>query len=130
MGLAFITAVWGRVWCGWACPQTVFIDAVYRKIETLIEGNPMDRRRLDNAPWSLNKAFKRFSKWFCYLVVSLIITHSFVAYFVGSQELAEMISSPPQENWVSFLFVLLTITLTLRDSGRTARSNNVILLLI
>ena len=70
MGLAFVTAIWGRVWCGWACPQTVFIDAVYRKIESIIEGNPVERRRLDKAPWSLNKIIKRALKWFFYLAAS------------------------------------------------------------
>src|SRR5437868_3809464 len=52
IGLAFVTSVWGRVWCGWACPQTVFIDAVFRKIERWVQGGYIQRRQLKAAPLS------------------------------------------------------------------------------
>ena len=108
MSLIYVTAIWGRVWCGWACPQTVFIDAIYRKIENLIDGNPIERRRLDAAPLSLKKVGKRLLKWGLFLLISLSITHSFLAYFVGAENLAQMVTSSPSENWVSFLITWVT----------------------
>lgn len=114
-GLFFVTAVWGRIWCGWACPQTVFVDGVFRRIERWIEGSHLERRKLDQSPWSVKKIFKRVSKWTLFIVASLIITHSFLAYFVGTDRLALMVRSSPFENWGSFLFILGTTSLVLFD---------------
>ncbi len=114
-GLFFATAVWGRVWCGWACPQTVFIDGVFRKIERWIEGPALERRRLDAAPLNLKKLLKKAAKWMLYLVATLIVTHSFLAYFVGTEHLAKMIQRSPSENWGSFLFMLISSAVILFD---------------
>jgi cytochrome c oxidase accessory protein FixG len=115
--IGFITAVWGRVWCGWACPQTVFIEGIFRKIENFIEGNHRERKALDDGPWNEKKVFLKVSKYLAFLFVSLIITHSFLAYFVGSEELLKMITSPPLENWTSFLVILFTTGIILLDFG-------------
>lgn len=114
-GLFFVTAIWGRVWCGWACPQTVFIDGVFRRIERWIEGPALNRRRLADAPWTLDKITKRTAKWALFTLASLTITHSFLAYFVGTERLARMVSSPPIENWGSFLFMLIATAIILFD---------------
>ncbi len=55
LGLLFITSVWGRVWCGWACPQTIGIDGIFRRIETLVEGNYIARKKLQAAPFDKEK---------------------------------------------------------------------------
>lgn len=112
-GLFLVTAIWGRVWCGWACPQTVFIDAAFRRIERWIDGPPIVRRKLDQSPWDLVKIRKRAAKWLLYTAISLLITHSFLAYFVGGRELLAMVTAPPQENWTNFLFILFTTALIL-----------------
>ena len=106
LGLAYVTAIWGRVWCGWACPQTVFIEHVYRKIEQLIEGNHIARRALRDQALNLNKTAKLFAKWFLYVAVSSLIAHSLAAYFVGRDELLNMISAGPAQN--STYFILIT----------------------
>jgi cytochrome c oxidase accessory protein FixG len=116
-GLFFVTAIWGRIWCGWACPQTVFIEGVFRKIERWIEGTHLERKKLNTAPWNLDKIKKRLAKWSLFLVCSLIITHSFLAYFVGTGPLAEMVTKSPFENWSSFLFILITSGIILFDFG-------------
>lgn len=116
-GLFLVTAVWGRVWCGWACPQTVFIEMVYRKIETWIEGNAGERRILDKQPWNSKKLVKKSFKWAAFVAVSLILTHSFLAYFVGTDRLAQMIQHPPTENWTSFLFIAFSTAIILFDFG-------------
>lgn len=116
-GLFFATAMWGRVWCGWACPQTVFIDGVYRRIERWIEGGALERRRLDRAPWSLNKAWKRTLKWSAFTAVSLVVAHSFLAYFVGVEELAVMIRHSPFEHPSTFVFMAVMTLVLLFDFG-------------
>ncbi|MBY0384776.1 cytochrome c oxidase accessory protein CcoG, partial [bacterium] len=117
IGLAFVTSVWGRVWCGWACPQTVFIDTIYRRIEKWIEGNHLERRKLAKQDLSFKKLCKKFIKWFLFFVVSALIAHSFLAYFVGARDLLEMMGSSPFENWDYFLLVFAMTGLVLFDFG-------------
>lgn len=113
--LFFATAVFGRVWCGWACPQTVFIDGVFRRIERWIEGSALERRQLDKSALSVQKVLKRSAKWILYLIATLVLTHSFLAYFVGTDQLAQMIARPPAENWGSFLFMIISTAVILFD---------------
>ena len=114
-GLFFATAIFGRIWCGWACPQTVFIDGVFRRIERWIEGPALERRKLDKAPLTVLKAAKKTLKWILYVAATLVLTHSFLAYFVGTDQLAEMIRKPPSENWASFLFMFVSSGVILFD---------------
>lgn len=115
--LGFVTAQWGRLWCGWACPQTVFTDFLFRRIEKWIEGGPRERKALDDSPLTQEKLFKKSLKWGSFLLVSLLFTHSFLAYFVGSRELLQMLTSSPLQNWPSFLLILGTTTIVLFDFG-------------
>lgn len=113
--LAFVTSVWGRIWCGWACPQTVFIDGVYRRIEKLVEGTYIERRKLRDAPMSFQK-FRIYSlKWFLFVVVSGLIAHSFMAYFIGATNLLEMMQHSPSENLTYFVLVFSFTALILFD---------------
>lgn len=115
--LLFLTSVFGRVWCGWACPQTVFIDHVYRRLEALAEGDAHHRRKLDKMAWGAEKIGRRSFKWLLYLAASLIIAHSFLAYFVGVDELADMMRRSPVEHPMSFGVMLFATGLTLFDFG-------------
>lgn len=117
IGLALVTALWGRVWCGWACPQTVFIDAVYRRIEILIEGNYRVRRQMAEAPMDAKIFTKKIIKWFLFFVVSSLIAHSFVAYFVGARELIGMMQKSPEENTTYFILISSMTLLILFDFG-------------
>lgn len=105
--LFFLTALLGRVWCGWACPQTVFLEHVYRRIERMIEGDALARRQLDDAPLTALKAAKRVTKHALYAVTSLVITHLFLAYFVSIPEVWQMMTAAPAEHWAAFLFVFI-----------------------
>jgi len=116
-GLALVTAIWGRVWCGWACPQTVFIDGLFRRIESLIEGNHLARRQRDLGPLTINKFFRKSIKWILFFLVSTVIAHSFSAYFIGAKQLAQMSLRSPQENWTSFLIVFSLTLLVLFNFG-------------
>lgn len=116
-GLAFVTAIWGRVWCGHACPQTVFTEYVYRRIERWIEGPARDRKALDDGPMTLRKFRIKLFKWSAFLAVTLVITHSFLAYFVGTESLFHMIRSNPAENPTAFIFMLAATAIILLDFG-------------
>lgn len=116
-GLFLVTAIWGRVWCGWACPQTVFIESVFRRIEKWIDGSAAERRALDLAPLNLRKVAKRALKWTLFTLAAGVITHSFLAYFVGTDRITEMVLRPPSENWSSFLFIVFSTAIILFDFG-------------
>lgn len=105
--LFFVTSLLGRVWCGWACPQTVFLDHVYRRIERWIEGDAVKRRALHNAPLSATKIFKRTLKHTLYIFVSAVITHLFLAYFVSLPEVWSMVRAAPTEHWGAFGFIVV-----------------------
>lgn len=103
--LFLVTALLGRIWCGWACPQTVFLDHVYRRIERWIEGDAVKRRALDAAPFTPLKITRRIVKHAAYIVVSAAIMHLFLAYFVSLPEVWSMMSHAPFDHWTAFVFM-------------------------
>jgi cytochrome c oxidase accessory protein FixG len=103
--LFFLTALLGRVWCGWACPHTVFLDHVYRRIERLIEGDALRRRALAAAPLSVGKILKIGLKHTLYVLLSAVITHLLLAYFVSVPEVWLMIRAAPTEHGSAFGFI-------------------------
>ena len=105
--LFFLTALFGRLWCGWACPHTVFLDHVYRRIERWLEGDAVARRALHLAPMSAGKFLRRVVKHGLYILVSLAITHLFLAYFVSLPELWTYMQVAPGDHWAAFLFVFI-----------------------
>ncbi len=105
-GLFFITAALGRIWCGWACPQTVFLDHVYRRVERWIDGDPIHRRALAAAPWGAGKVGRRVLKHATFVVVSAVIAHLFLSYFVSLPEVWRMILTAPGQHWGAFLFMV------------------------
>ena len=117
LGVVLFTALLGRVWCGWACPQTVYMEFVYRPIERWIEGKEHVRRRRDAGPWTFDKAWRKGAKHTIYLVLSLGLAHTFVAYFVGWERLVVWMQAPPAEHWGYFVMMALTTGLVLFDFG-------------
>lgn len=105
LGLAYVTAIWGRVWCGWACPQTVFIDGFYRRIEKWTEGSFLKRRELLRKGASFERIWRSSLKWLLFILFSSILAHSFAAYFAGASTLVEWIQRPPKENIEYFTFI-------------------------
>ncbi|RKX34568.1 MAG: cytochrome c oxidase accessory protein CcoG [Verrucomicrobia bacterium] len=109
-GLFYATALLGRVWCGWACPQTVLLEHVYRRIERFLEGDAQKQRRLDREPWDRNKLLRRGTKHFLFVLVSLAITHLFLAYFISIPEVWRIMTQTPGQNWGIFVFVVIATT--------------------
>lgn len=115
--VAFITSLFGRVWCGWACPQTVFIQSLFLKIETWIEGSARERRALEKAPLSFKKIFKKILKWFLFSLISLHVAHTFVGYFVGPRELFLITLQSPLNHLGLFTATILLFSIFLLDFG-------------
>ncbi len=115
--IGIITSIIGRVWCGWACPQTVFTENVYRWIERWIEGDHVARKQLDDGPWNEKKFFKKTLKWIVFILLSMVIGHSFLAYFVGTEALAHMVRHSPYENPGSFGVMAFVTALVAFDFG-------------
>jgi cytochrome c oxidase accessory protein FixG len=109
--LFFVTALFGRLWCGWACPQTIFLEHVYRRIELWIEGDAATRRRLDAGEWTAEKTWKRGAKHVASILVSLVIAHVLLAYFVSIPEVLRMVTHSPGEHWGVFLFIVVATTM-------------------
>ncbi|HEY8994193.1 MAG TPA: cytochrome c oxidase accessory protein CcoG [Lacunisphaera sp.] len=106
--LFFLTALFGRLWCGWACPQTVYLEHVYRVIERWIDGDAPARRALTAAPLTAAKAGRRVAKHTLYFLASLLITHLFLSYFVSLPEVWAMMHDAPGEHWAAFVFVFVS----------------------
>lgn len=111
------TALLGRVWCGWGCPQTVYLEYVYRPIERLIEGAEHVRARRNAGPWTFDRFWRTALRFVVYLVVSLVLAHIFLAYFVGWSDLSSWLLRSPLEHWASFLVMAGTTGLILFDFG-------------
>jgi cytochrome c oxidase accessory protein FixG len=105
--VVLFTVIFGRVWCGWTCPQTIFMEMVFRRIETWIEGNPKKRKKLDEMPWNAQKIFKKTLKHSVFFLVSFFIANIFLAYIIGSDELISIITDPPHEHVVGLISILV-----------------------
>ena len=95
LSLIIVSAMWGRIWCGWACPQTVFLDGVFRRVERWIEGDRVQRMRLAAAPWTPSKIARKGLLHSIYLLASAWISLGFLSYFVPAGELLGVSGAGP-----------------------------------
>ncbi len=98
IGVIFIslfTVAYGRIFCGWICPQTIFMEMVFRRIEYWIDGDRGAQMRLDKAPWNGKKIRKRVLKWTIFFIISFLIANVFLAYLIGSEKLIGYITDGP-----------------------------------
>ncbi|PWG06892.1 cytochrome c oxidase accessory protein CcoG [Polaribacter aquimarinus] len=112
IGVVFIilfTVVFGRIFCGWICPQTIFLEMVFRKIEYWIDGDRGKQIRLNKQPWNAEKIRKRLLKWFIFFVISFLIANVFLAYLIGGDTLISYITGNPLDN-ISTLISLIIFT--------------------
>ncbi len=110
--LFFVTALLGRLWCGWACPYTVFLDHVFRRIERWIEGDSMARKKLAAAPWTTGKVVRRVAKHSLYVLCASLIAHVFLSYFVSIERLYGHMQEGPLAHATAFgIVVFLTLVL-------------------
>lgn len=105
--ILLFTVVFGRVWCGWACPQTIFMEMLFRKIENWIEGDWNRQKKLNAAPWSFEKVWKKGSKHFIFALISCFIANIFLAYIIGTEELLKIINEPLSQHVTGFLSIVI-----------------------
>ena len=99
------TIIYGRLFCGWACPQTIFMEMVFRRIEYWIEGDYKDQMRLRQAPWTTSKIAKRIAKHSAFLLISFLIANTFLAYIIGSEHLWSIQTSNIKHHLGGFLSI-------------------------
>ncbi|PJJ66125.1 cytochrome c oxidase accessory protein CcoG [Chryseobacterium geocarposphaerae] len=97
------TVVFGRIFCGWLCPQTIFMESVFRKIEYWIEGDRNKQMKLDRQEWDAEKIRKRLTKWTLFALISVIITNVMFMYIVGYEEVFKIITEGPVDHSLKFL---------------------------
>lgn len=109
-GIVFVilfTVVFGRLFCGWVCPQTIFMEMVFRKVEYLIEGDFKQQRKLNKQPWNFEKLWKKTLKHAIFLFISFLIGNTFLAYIIGSEALIAIITEPVSQNVAGFSSMLI-----------------------
>ena len=109
VGLTLFTVAFGRIFCGWFCPQTIFLEMVFRRIEYWIDGDRGSQMRLAKQEWNAEKIRKRLTKWIIFFIISFIIANVFLAYLIGSDKLIQYITEGPAKN-LSTLIALLIFT--------------------
>jgi cytochrome c oxidase accessory protein FixG len=105
--LFLITALFGRVFCGWVCPQTIFLEMVFRRIEYFIEGDYIKQKTLNNSKWTSEKIFKKLSKYTIFFILSFIIANTFLAYIVGVDNLFHIMSEPVGAHLSGFISIMV-----------------------
>ena len=100
------TTLWGRIWCGYACPQTVFLEGVFRRVERWIEGGRNERLRRNQGPWTFDKLWRKVTKQAAFLVLTLVATHTLLAYFIPTEELIPALLQGPSGHWTAFAWTM------------------------
>ena len=89
--IVLFTVIYGRLFCGWICPQTIFLEFIFRPIEWLIDGNPQQQKKLRDQELNANKLFKRILKHGIYYLISVFIAHIFLSYIIGSDTVFQIL---------------------------------------
>ncbi|MGZ3942296.1 MAG: cytochrome c oxidase accessory protein CcoG [Bacteroidia bacterium] len=105
--IALFTVVFGRVFCGWACPQTIFMEMVFRRIEYLIEGDGTHQRALNAGPWNADKIIKKIVKFISFFLISFLIANTFLSYLIGTDKLFQIISEPISQHRGGLIGIIL-----------------------
>ncbi len=106
-GIIVFTAAFGRLWCGWTCPQTVLMEMVFRKIEYFIEGDAHEQRALAKAPWTGKKLARKLSKHAVFLGLSFIVGNTLLAYIIGTEQLYRIVTDNPMNHLTGLTFMIL-----------------------
>jgi cytochrome c oxidase accessory protein FixG len=113
----FVGSTFGRLWCGYACPQTVYMEFVFRPIETLLEGKPFQQVRLNLAPWGARKLAVKATKWALFALIAVVMSAGFAAYFVGWDRLLNDVMARPFAHTGTAFFIAFVAAAILFDFG-------------
>lgn len=105
--IVLFTVVFGRAFCGWACPQTIFMEIVFRRIEYWIEGDASHQKMLNRAPYNTEKIIKKGAKHLIFFIMAFIIANTFLAYVIGTEQLFSIMSEPISQHVGGFISILV-----------------------
>lgn len=105
--VVLFTIAFGRAFCGWVCPQTIFMEMVFRKIEYWIDGDSDQQRKLDQQAWNREKILKRISKWAIFYSIAVLIANTFLSYIIGIEELFQIFKDPISQHAGGFAGMLI-----------------------
>lgn len=100
------TAVFGRLFCGWICPQTVFMEMVFRKIDYWVEGDHKQQRRLNESSWTGEKIFKKGTKYAIYFIISFLVSNMLLAWIIGIDALKKIVTDPVSKHVAGFTWMM------------------------
>src|SRR5688572_8415898 len=104
--IILFTAAFGRLFCGWVCPQTIFMEMLFRKVEYLIEGDSSHQKLLEKAPWTEKKVFTKTVKHAAFFLLSFVIANFFLSYIIGVKALEKIITEPVTQHFGGFMAIL------------------------
>ena len=104
--IILFTVVFGRLFCGWVCPQTVFMEMFFRRIEYWIEGDAGAQRKLDASPWTAEKIRKKTLKHVIFFAIAFVVSNYFLAYIITMEEVLKIVREPVTEHWGGFFAIL------------------------
>lgn len=105
--IALFTVVFGRVFCGWICPQTIFMEMVYRRIEYWIEGDANAQKRLNKAPWTRDKIIKKVGKQIIFFGIAVLVANTFLSYIIGQDQVFQIASEPIGQHLGGFIAMII-----------------------
>jgi cytochrome c oxidase accessory protein FixG len=105
--VSLFTVLFGRIWCGWACPQTIFMEMLFRKIEYWIEGDDKAQRKLAAAPWTAEKMVKRGVKHTLFVLLSFAIANTFLMYIISKREWLKLVTESPLDHINGLVAIIL-----------------------
>lgn len=109
--IILFTIIYGRLFCGWVCPQTIFMEMVFRRIEYWIEGDWTHQKKLNSEPWNGKKIFKKVSKHLIFWIISFLIANTFLAYIIGSKQLWAIQTDPINAHFGGFIAIIIFTTI-------------------
>lgn len=104
--IVLFTQIYGRLFCGWACPQTIFMEMVFRQIEWFVEGTPNEQKALNQGPWNAQRIIKKTSKHILFFLLSFLIANTFLSYIIGTDALFKIIREPVSQHTGGFIALL------------------------
>lgn len=105
--IILFTVIFGRLFCGWACPQTIFMEFVFRQIEYLIEGSANQQKKLNRQAWNFDKIWRKTLKHLIFYTIAVLVANTFLAYIIGMDEVKKLVTEGPLQHIVGFSAMLL-----------------------
>ncbi|MBK6623101.1 MAG: cytochrome c oxidase accessory protein CcoG [Saprospirales bacterium] len=105
--IILFTVVFGRIFCGWVCPQTIFMELVFRRIEYWIEGDANQQRKLAASPWTTEKAIRKLSKHAIFFAIAVVVSNTFLAWIIGADQVMKIATDPLNQHMGGFIAMLV-----------------------